>query len=111
MVRARDKVARELPSAHEILRGSLLRRTIRHRRGCAKCERGEGHPVWVLTAALTVFLLCGGAVAAQDENSSESRRESARELRQYIGQQVGGLDKLIVPDDAISLHHGYLMER
>jgi hypothetical protein len=51
-------------------------------------------------AALAVFLLCGGAIAAQDESASESRRESATELRQYIGQQVGRLDKLIVPDDA-----------
>jgi hypothetical protein len=33
----------------EILRGSLLQRTIRHKRGCAKCDRGEGHPVLVLT--------------------------------------------------------------
>jgi len=32
-----------------ILRGSLLHRTIRHRQGCPKCARGEGHPVWILT--------------------------------------------------------------
>jgi len=31
------------------VRGSLLRRTIRHKKGCLKCARGEGHPVWVLT--------------------------------------------------------------
>ena len=48
--------------------------------------------LWMGTATLTFFLLCGGALAAQDG--------SATELRQYIGQQVGGLDKLIVPDDA-----------
>jgi hypothetical protein len=30
------------------LRGSLLERTIRHSRDCAKCDRGEGHPLWVL---------------------------------------------------------------
>ena len=33
----------------EIVRGSLLDRKIFHRRGCAKCRRGEGHRVWVLT--------------------------------------------------------------
>jgi hypothetical protein len=27
----------------------LLRRTIRHARGCPKCRAGGGHPVWVLT--------------------------------------------------------------
>jgi hypothetical protein len=48
-IRVRDRLARELPPAAEILRGSLLQRTIRHRRGCAKCGRGEGHTVWVLT--------------------------------------------------------------
>lgn len=45
----RDRLAAALPSASEILRGSLLQRTIRHKRGCTKCERGEGHPVLVLT--------------------------------------------------------------
>lgn len=39
---------RDLPDLGDILRGSLLQRTIRHRQGCPKCERGEGHPVSVL---------------------------------------------------------------
>jgi hypothetical protein len=51
VIRSRAKLARELPSAVEIVRGSLLRRTIRHRRGCPKCARGEGHQVWVLTVS------------------------------------------------------------
>ena len=37
-----------LPDLGDILRGSLLERTIRHRQGCPKCERGEGHAVSVL---------------------------------------------------------------
>jgi uncharacterized protein DUF6788 len=45
----REWVARNLPEIAEIVRGSLLHRTIRHKRGCPKCARGEGHPVWVLT--------------------------------------------------------------
>ena len=45
----RQKLAENLPGPSEIVRGSLLHRTIRHRRGCLKCERGEGHQVWVLT--------------------------------------------------------------
>jgi hypothetical protein len=48
---ARAKLAAALPPATEILRGSLLHRTIRHRTGCAVCARGEGHPVWVLTVS------------------------------------------------------------
>ena len=46
---ARDRVLRRLPDLREIVRGSLLERVIRHRRGCPKCAAGDGHPVWVLT--------------------------------------------------------------
>jgi hypothetical protein len=45
----RAHLLRDLPDLGDILRGSLLERTIRHRQGCPKCERGEGHPVSVLT--------------------------------------------------------------
>ena len=44
----RDRLAERLPDATHILRGSLLERIIRHRTGCPKCDRGEGHPVAVL---------------------------------------------------------------
>jgi hypothetical protein len=44
----RDRLASRLPDASHILRGSLLERVIRHRSGCPKCERGQGHPVAVL---------------------------------------------------------------
>jgi hypothetical protein len=49
VTRARAKLATALPSTTEILRGSLLRRHIRHRTGCAVCAAGKGHLVWVLT--------------------------------------------------------------
>ena len=45
----RRKLAANLPSPDEVLRGSLLERTVRHKKGCARCERGEGHKVLVLT--------------------------------------------------------------
>lgn len=48
VVRKRNRLLAHLPDAREILRGSLLQRTIRHRTGCPKCARGEGHPVAVL---------------------------------------------------------------
>lgn len=48
VIRKRDRLLARLPEARELLRGSLLERTIRHRIGCPKCERGEGHPVSVL---------------------------------------------------------------
>jgi hypothetical protein len=46
VVRRRNKLAAHLPTP-ELLRGSLLQRTIRHKSGCPKCDRGEGHPVLV----------------------------------------------------------------
>lgn len=47
--KTRAQLAAALPSTTELLRGSLLHRTIRHRTGCAVCARGKGHRVWVLT--------------------------------------------------------------
>jgi hypothetical protein len=47
--RKREKLAAQLPSVTDVLRGSLLRRTVHHSSGCSKCARGEGHPLWVLT--------------------------------------------------------------
>jgi len=49
---AREKLLARLPVTGEVLRGSLLERTIRnHRRGCAKCASGEGHQMSVLTVS------------------------------------------------------------
>jgi hypothetical protein len=48
-IATRQALLRRLPVTGEILRGSLLERTIRHRGGCATCARGEGHPISVLT--------------------------------------------------------------
>jgi cytochrome c peroxidase len=66
-------------------------------------------------ATMAILLFVGGAAVARKspgqstppaeaKGASQARQagddESAAELRQFIGQQVGGLDKLIVPDDA-----------
>jgi hypothetical protein len=50
-IQARGKLLGRLPDSAEILRGSLLQRTIHHSSGCLKCARGEGHPLWVLTVS------------------------------------------------------------
>jgi hypothetical protein len=39
----------KLPITGELLRGTLLERTVRHTKDCAKCARGEAHQVLVLT--------------------------------------------------------------
>ena len=46
---ARARVLRRLPDVSQIVRGSLLKRLIRHRQGCPRCAGGGGHPVWVLS--------------------------------------------------------------
>lgn len=48
-IRKREQFAARLASASDVLRGSLLQRTLHHSSGCSKCARGEGHPLWVLT--------------------------------------------------------------
>jgi hypothetical protein len=45
----RDKLLAQLTNLGDVLRGSLLQRTIHHSGGCPKCARGEGHLLWVLT--------------------------------------------------------------
>ena len=51
-IAARAKLVDRLPVTGDILRGSLLMRTIRnHAEGCAKCASGEGHPLAVLTVS------------------------------------------------------------
>ena len=45
----RRKLVASLPAPDEVLRGTLLERTVHHKKGCARCERGEGHRVLVLT--------------------------------------------------------------
>jgi hypothetical protein len=77
VLRSRERLARELPPAAEIVRGSLLRRTIRHRRGCPKCARGEGHPVWVLTVGY------GGGKTKQISLHAEQRQQVERWLKNY----------------------------
>jgi hypothetical protein len=49
-LRARQKLLDRLPVTGEILRGSLLERTVfRHKANCEKCSSGEGHRLLVLT--------------------------------------------------------------
>jgi hypothetical protein len=51
-LRKRQALLARLPVSGEIVRGSLLERTIRpHGDRCAKCMSGEGHRLWVLTVS------------------------------------------------------------
>jgi hypothetical protein len=50
-LRKRKKLLETLPITGELLRGTLLERIVRHKSGCPKCARGEGHQVRVLTVS------------------------------------------------------------
>jgi hypothetical protein len=50
-LQTREKLLAKLPVTGELLRGTLLERTVRHKSGCPKCARGEGHQVHVLTVS------------------------------------------------------------
>ena len=69
LLRKKAQLAATLPDPAETARGSLFRRLIRHRQGCPKCERGEGHPVWVLSISYP------GGKNKQISLSAEQRRQ------------------------------------
>ena len=48
-IETRQALVAELPVTGEIVRGSLIERTVRHHHGCTICAGGGGHPMWVLT--------------------------------------------------------------
>src|ERR1700758_4100826 len=83
-IRARDKLVGGLPVTGELLRGSLLERTVWHSKDCPKCARGEGHQVFVLTVTYP-----GGRtqqVSVRRERVAEVRRwlENYQKLKQAI---------------------------
>lgn len=73
-LQTRDKLLGKLPITGELLRGSLLERTVRHRSGCPKCARGEGHRVFVLTVSYA-----GGRT-----RQVSVRRERVAEVRRWL---------------------------
>src|ERR1700689_1838378 len=75
--RKRSQLVRRLPDLTDILRGSLLQRIIRHRQGCLKCERGEGHPVSVLAVTYP------GSGLRQLRLRSEQVPQVQRQLENY----------------------------
>ena len=81
-LRARQKLVGKLPITGEILRGSLLERTVRHSKDCPKCARGEGHRVFVLTVSYP-----GGRT-----RQISVRRERAPEVRRWLAMilAIGG---------------------
>src|SRR6185369_8018325 len=74
VARARDRLVGKLPITGELLRGSLLERSVRHREGCPICVRGEGHQVFVLTVTYA-----GGRT-----RQLSVRRERVAEVKRWL---------------------------
>jgi hypothetical protein len=73
-LRTREKLLSKLPVSGELLRGTLLERTVRHTKNCPKCARGEGHRVFVLTVTYP-----GGRT-----RQISVRRERVAEVRHWL---------------------------
>ncbi|MBV8112403.1 MAG: hypothetical protein JO012_21840 [Hyphomicrobiales bacterium] len=101
MVAARDKLLADLPVTAEIVRGSLLERTVRnHARSCAKCASGEGHRMSVLTVSYP-----GGRTrqfSLRGETAPQVRRWLAnyQRLKESIEAICELNHELLRPDDA-----------
>jgi len=101
VVAARDKLLADLPVTAEIVRGSLLERTVRnHARSCAKCASGEGHRMSVLTVSYP-----GGRTrqfSLRGETAPQVRRWLAnyQRLKESIEAICELNHELLRPDDA-----------
>jgi uncharacterized protein DUF6788 len=105
-LRARQRLVSKLPISGELLRGSLLERTVRHTKDCPKCARGEGHRVFVLTVTYP-----GGRTqqfSVGRERVAEVRRwlNNYRELKQAIETICELNHELLRPERAASRGRG-----
>jgi hypothetical protein len=75
VIATRQTLVAELPVTGELLRGSLIERTVRHSRGCTICAGGGAHPLWVLNVGYA-----GGRT-----RQFSLRREQIDEVRRWLG--------------------------
>ncbi len=84
VIARRQKLLDHLPVTGEMVRGSVVERTIRnHASGCAKCASGEGHPLTVLTVSYP------GGRTRQFSRRGERVGEVRRWLRNYQDLKAG----------------------
>lgn len=98
-IRTREKLAAALPPVTEILRGSLLHRTIRHKKGCPKCARGGGHPVWVLTVGYAGGITKQFSIRPEMKDQVQRWLDNYRELKAKLEGICEANHALIRPED------------
>jgi hypothetical protein len=95
LIETRRRLLAELPLTGEILRGSLLERTVHHTRGCTICAGGGGHPLWVLNVGYS-----GGRT-----RQFSLRREQIEEVRRWLSNYHKIREAL---EEICELNHGLL---
>src|ERR1039457_5159847 len=99
IVKARGKLAATLPSPTDILRGSLLRRCLRHRSGCAVCARRKGHLVWVLTDSYPGGRTRQISLAAEQKPLVQQGLRNYRKLKANLERVCELNHKLLRPEN------------
>src|SRR5271155_5572681 len=95
----RDKLVAQLVPPADVLRGSLLERTVHHSSGCPKCARGEGHPLWVLNVGYSggrtrqLSLRPDQVPQVREALNHYRRMKAALEAISELNQQVLRLDR------------------
>ena len=95
LIATRQALVSQLPVTGEILRGSLVERTVRHSRGCTICAGGGGHPLSVLTVSY----------AGGHTRQFSLRREQIEEVRRWLGNYHKLKEAL---EEICELNHGLL---
>ena len=95
LIATRQALVSQLPVTGEILRGSLVERTVRHSRGCTICAGGGGHPLSVLTVTY----------AGGHTRQLSLRGEQIEEVRRWLGN-YHKLRKAL--EEICELNHGLL---
>ena len=100
-LRKRKKLVETLPVSGELLRGTLLERVVRHKSGCPKCARGEGHQVHVLTVSYGRGQT--RQISVRQERVAEVRRwlDNYRKLKETIEQICELNHDLLRPDPSV----------
>ena len=95
LVATRQALVSQVPMTGEILRGSVVQRTVRHSSGCTICAGGGGHPLSVLTVTYA-----GGRT-----RQFSLRREQIEEVRRWLGNYHKLREAL---EQICELNHGLL---
>jgi hypothetical protein len=95
LIETRQAMVAHLPVTGELLRGSLIERTVHHSRGCTICAGGGGHHLWVLNIGY----------GSRRTRQLSLRREQIEEVRRWLGNYHKLREAI---EEICELNHGLL---